>query len=294
MTGYGKAEVNVLNKIFFVEIKSLNSKNFDLNIKMSSIYRGEEISLRKLISEKLKRGKIELSVWREDSNNSSNYKIDKEMVSSYLQQINDLNIVLSKNNSDFKSINTSHDLLQVIASLPGVITKNESLNNKSEWKKINEAINEAIESLIKFRISEGKVLGKDIYKRITIISKFLKQISTLSKTRIVKTKKNLKKKLNDLQLQSINENRLEQELVYWLEKQDITEEQVRLSSHLDYFIKTLSLKQPKGKKLSFITQEIGREINTLGAKASNAKIQKIVIQMKDELEKIKEQILNVL
>ena len=294
MTGYGKAEVNILNKNFFVEIKSLNSKNFDLNIKMSSIYRGEEISLRKLILEKLKRGKIELSIWCDDSNHSNNYKIDKEIVSSYLQQIKDLNIALNKNNTDFKNINTSNDLLQVIANLPGVIIKNESLNNKSEWKKINEAINEAIDSLIKFRINEGKVLGNDIFKRITIISKLLKQISTLSKTRIVKTKKNLKKKLIDLQLESINENRLEQELIYWLEKLDITEEQVRLSSHLDYFIKTLNLKQPKGKKLSFITQEIGREINTIGAKASNAKIQKIVIQMKDELEKIKEQILNVL
>ena len=168
------------------------------------------------------------------------------------------------------------------------------LPDKNEWEDISKSINQAIKNLVQFRLEEGEKIGNDISKRINIIAQYLNDISPFSKERIKKTKSNLKDKLNELDTQKIDTNRFEQELIYYLEKQDITEEQVRLDSHLQYFKKTMQTVSPNGKKLGFIVQEMGREINTIGSKSSDAEMQKIVVQMKDELEKIKEQILNIL
>ena len=283
MTGYGRAEVSTKKAEFIIEIKSLNSKQIDIQIKMLSLYREKEIELRKLIAEKLRRGKIELSIWREKLGTTSNYKFNTNVVRDYYQQLDQLK-------KDLKLKST--DILPSLLKMPDVLEKSEEKVDTGEWQKLYEGIGDAINNLLQFRVEEGKNLEQDIRLRINNISELLLRLDPLTNQRIVNTRKKILDKLTDIDL--VDENRLEQELIYYLEKQDITEEQIRLQSHLDYFINSIEESDSNGKKLVFISQEMGREINTIGSKSSNSDMQKIVVEMKDELEKIKEQLLNIL
>lgn len=295
MTGYGKAELNLKNANFTIEAKSLNSKQIDANIKMSSVYRDKEIGLRKLVSEKLKRGKIEISIWREKSDSSAKFKLNKEVIKDYHNQIELLRKELGYKNPFSKTDPGIYsDILQTMVHMPDIMIKGEEEADEHEWIEIEKGVETAIDNLTQFRLDEGRKLEKDITQRVNKLSDLLVEVSPFAKARIKKIKKILKEKLLDLESKNIEENRLEQELIYYLEKQDITEEQVRLDAHLSYFIETMKTDSPNGKKLGFIGQEIGREINTIGSKSSDANMQKIVVQMKDELEKIKEQLLNIL
>ncbi len=285
MTGYGKAELNLTNANFTIEVRSLNSKQIDANVKMSSIYRDKEIGLRKLLSEKLKRGKIELSIWRESSESNAKYTLNTELIKEYFSQIegitNDLNL-------------NSKDIMPSLLKMPEVLVKGEEKADDNEWDEIAKGVDTAIANILQFRLDEGKKLEEDITERINKLSTLLVEVAPFAKARIEKVKQSLAEKLAEIDTKNIDENRFEQELIYYLEKQDITEEQVRLDAHLNYFIETMKTDSPNGKKLGFIGQEIGREINTIGSKSSDAGMQKIVVQMKDELEKIKEQLLNIL
>ena len=285
MTGYGKAELNLTNANFTIEVRSLNSKQIDANVKMSSIYRDKEIGLRKLLSEKLQRGKIELSIWRESSDSSAKYTLNTELIKEYFSQIQEVTSSLSINSSD---------IMPSLLKMPEVLVKGEEKAEDNEWEEIAKGIDIAIGNILQFRLDEGEKLESDITARINKLSTLLIDISPFAKGRIEKVKKSLADKLAEIDTKNIDENRFEQELIYYLEKQDITEEQVRLEVHLSYFIETMKADAPNGKKLGFIGQEIGREINTIGSKSSDAEMQKIVVQMKDELEKIKEQLLNIL
>ena len=297
MTGYGKAELNLKNTNFNIEIKSLNSKQIDISIKMSSIYRDQEINLRKLLAEQLHRGKIELFVWRESSESNPKYNFNLPLIKKYYQQILSLKKDLGLKWNIWTMtpfLAKTTDIMPVLLRMPDVIQKEKEKINESEWIDISRSIDQAIKNLVQFRLEEGKKIGEDIFNRINIIAQYLDDIIPFAKDRINKIKVNLNNKLNELDAQKIDANRFEQELLYYLEKQDITEEQVRLESHLDYFKKIMQTTSPNGKKLAFVAQEIGREINTIGSKSSDAEMQKIVVQMKDELEKIKEQLLNIL
>ena len=284
MTGFGKCQLNLPHANFNIEVKSLNSKQLDTNIKISSVYREKEIELKNLLSTKLKRGKIELSVWKESSEIQNSHKLNIPLIKDYHQQILNLK----------KDLGFESDIFPVLLKMPNILQKDEVKLDNNEWLEIFKGINTAVDELIQFRLAEGNKLEKDIILRINLIIDYLEEISPYAKVRIERVKENLLNKINDLKINDIDENRLEQELIYYLEKQDITEEQVRLKAHLDYFLQTIRSEAPNGKKLGFISQEIGREINTIGSKSSDAEMQKIVVQMKDELEKIKEQLLNIL
>lgn len=297
MTGYGKAELNLTNANFTIEVRSLNSKQIDANVKMSSVYRDKEIGLRKLLSEKLQRGKIELSIWREKSESNTNYKVNTEVIKDYHNQVLQLkkDLGLKWNMWTMTPFSAkSSDILPTLLKMPEALIKGEEKANDNEWDEIAKGIDIAIENILQFRLEEGKKLEEDITTRINTLSRLLTEILPFGKGRIEKVKKSLADKLAEIDTKNIDENRFEQELIYYLEKQDITEEQVRLDAHLSYFLETMKTDSPNGKKLGFIGQEIGREINTIGSKSSDAEMQKIVVQMKDELEKIKEQLLNIL
>ena len=297
MTGYGKAELNLTNANFTIEVRSLNSKQIDANVKMSSIYRDKEIGLRKLLSEKLQRGKIELSIWREKSESNTNYKVNTEVIKDYHNQVLQLkkDLGLKWNMWTMTPFSAkSSDILPTLLKMPEALIKGEEKANDNEWDEIAKGVDIAIENILQFRMEEGKKLEEDITTRINTLSRLLTEILPFGKGRIEKVKKSLADKLAEIDTKNIDENRFEQELIYYLEKQDITEEQVRLDAHLSYFLETMKTDSPNGKKLGFIGQEIGREINTIGSKSSDAEMQKIVVQMKDELEKIKEQLLNIL
>lgn len=300
MTGYGKSEINLPKTNFTVEVKSLNSKQIDTNIKMPSVFRENEIELRKLISEKLKRGKIELSIWKESSENTTNITFNTKVIKDYHRQIlqlkKDLGLKESGvwNSTFYEMGRESSDIIPTLLKMPDVLQKGKEKSSKSDWDEIKKAIDIAIADLLQYRLHEGQKLEFDIKSRVHTISNLLAKIIPFSDKRIDKVKNNLKEKLANIGSNSIDQNRLEQELIYYLEKQDITEEQVRLDAHLNYFTETMQATSQNGKKLGFISQEIGREINTIGSKSSDVEMQKIVVQMKDELEKIKEQLLNIL
>ncbi len=297
MTGYGKAELNLTNANFTIEVRSLNSKQIDANVKMSSIYRDKEIGLRKLLSEKLQRGKIELSIWRESSESNTNYKVNTEVIKDYHNQVLQLkkDLGLKWNMWTMTPFSAkSSDILPTLLKMPEALIKGEEKANDNEWDEIAKGVDIAIENILQFRLEEGKKLEEDITTRVNTLSRLLTEILPFAKGRIKKVKKSLADKLAEIDTKNIDENRFEEELIYYLEKQDITEEQVRLDAHLSYFLETMKTDSPNGKKLGFIGQEIGREINTIGSKSSDAEMQKIVVQMKDELEKIKEQLLNIL
>ena len=296
MTGYGRVEFNLKNKNFTVEIKSLNSKTTDFNLKLPVIYRNKEIILRKILSEKLKRGKVELSIWFEKTQTNTPYEFDKKLISKYYKQLNSIkqDLGLKANNLKNFFCQNNIDLMPIILKMPDVLIKKDEKVEKDEWIEIEKNVHDALDKLITFREDEGNTLYKDISIRINLIKTLITELERFESQRIEKIKSNIKNKLAALETQNLDQNRLEQELIYYLEKLDITEEKVRLNAHIDYFLECLDTESSNGKKLTFISQEIGREVNTLGSKSNHSDMQKIVVQMKDELEKVKEQLLNIL
>jgi len=281
MTGYGKSVLQLLSKTISIEIKSLNSKTLDLNMRMPSMYRSKELSLRKLIAAKLNRGKVDFSMNLENTGGETFAKVNPKVVKKYMAQLEGL------------ATGDEMQRLQMAIKMPDAISTERDEINETEWSDIEREIQKALENIAQYRLEEGNVLEADFRKRIAVISDLLEQVLAIDPERISNVRERLHKGVSDLK-EKYDENRFEQELVYYIEKFDITEEKVRLQNHLEYFIKTLNSDESNGKKLGFISQEIGREINTIGSKANFAPMQKLVVQMKDELEKIKEQLLNVL
>jgi len=286
MTGFGKTVNENEGKKISVEIKSLNSKQADVYIKLPFVYREKETEIRNEIIKQLERGKIELSVSQELKQTEKLVSINKEVFSSYYNQLKSLQEELFPDQTT--------DWISVIMQLPNIVSQNTGELDENEWKILKQTINNAIAQLNDFRKTEGKVLEDDILQRITNIESLQLQIDAFEPLRRETVRSRLKQNLTGLfDKDGFDKNRFEQELIYYLEKMDFTEEKVRLINHCKYFKETCNEKNP-GRKLSFITQEIGREINTLGSKANHSEIQKIVVQMKDELEKVKEQLFNIL
>ena len=281
MTGYGKAEAQLRDKNILLEIKSLNSKNLDISVRLPNEIREIELGLRKIISENLLRGKIDLFVTIEDCSNNQSKSINSTVVNDYINQLRDI------------YSGDEIELLKLAIKLPNTIANKKEVNGKNETNEIEKLLGYAIKDLKKYRLEEGRALKIDLEIRIKNILNSLSEIKKFESKRIDRVKKNLKELLNKLNLE-VNQDRYEQELIYYIEKYDITEEKIRLKNHIDFFKKSLNSKESSGKKLSFITQEIGREINTIGAKAYDSKIQHLIVRMKDELEKIKEQLFNIL
>ncbi len=282
MTGFGKSVEQLPSKKITIELKSLNSKNLDLNARIPSYYREKELSMRKLIASSLVRGKIDFSLYVEVTAEETSTVINKAVVTEYINQLRQLDEQAG-----------SVELLKMAVRMPDALKTEREEIDESEYEVILNALKHAIKELNEYRLAEGKVLEEDFLLRIKNISGLLNDVIGIDDERMVSVKERLRRALDDLKEQ-VDENRFEQELIYYLEKFDITEEKVRLANHLDYFSKSLNSKDSNGKKLGFITQEIGREINTIGSKSNYAPMQQLVVQMKDELEKIKEQLLNVL
>ena len=286
MTGFGKASKEIGNQILKTEIKSLNSKQFDANIKIPSKWRELELEIRTILLDSLIKGKIDCCITIETNKGISVNKINEELVKQTYQQLHHLATEIGAN---------TDRLFEYVLSLPEIRNSEvESELSEEEKSMFFSMIKEAILNFNNFRKTEGAILEKDFIERINIISNLLKEVDVYEQERCNKIKTKLTSKLKELSIEEINENRLEQEMIYYLEKLDITEEKVRLSQHLEYFKQCMDTEINQGKKLGFIAQEIGREINTLGSKANNADIQTIVVKMKDELEKIKEQLANIL
>ncbi len=287
MTGYGKAEIILPDKKVSIEIKSLNSKNNDTNVKLPYAYRGKELELRQIISEKLQRGKIDVNVYYELNAGITPASINKELVKSYFQQLRDINTELG--------VQSDENLLEIVMRLPDTVKVEKNEFEESEWLKIKDVLLLAIEQVDGFRIQEGKALEKDILSNVDSILKGLGETAIYENSRIGRIREKLDSQLKELKIkEDMDHNRFEQELIYYLEKMDVSEEKVRLANHCKYFHETLHNDDNAGKKLGFILQEMGREINTLGSKANDSDMQKIVVGMKDDLERIKEQILNIL
>jgi len=281
MTGYGKTTFELDKSSLTIEIKSLNSKNLDLNSRISSTLKSKELIIRKLLSEKLKRGKVDFHLYYDSSNTLKKSSLNTKLIKEYIAELKKI------------SAGPEIELLKIASKMPEVIVSEKIIENENDWPLILKNINLTIEKIIEYRKYEGQSLEKDFKIRIDNIEKLLSEIELTDSVRLENIKSKITKDLSKLQME-IDNNRFEQELIYYIEKLDITEEKVRLKNHLLYFKENLNTSNSNGKKLGFISQEIGREINTIGSKANNAKMQKIVIQMKDELEKIKEQLLNVL
>ncbi|MBP1840372.1 YicC/YloC family endoribonuclease [Formosa algae] len=281
MTGYGKSVIQLPTKKISIEIKSLNSKNLDLNTRMPSFYREKELNLRKLIADKLERGKIDFSIFVEITGEETSTQINKPVVKEYLKQLREI------------VDGDETELLKMAVRFPDALSTERQDMDENEWATILKEIHEALNHISEYRLDEGKVLEADFKKRIVTIESLLEQVITIDPERIEGVRERLRKGVEELK-EKVDENRFEQELVYYIEKYDITEEKVRLKNHLEYFMTSLNSKDSNGKKLGFIGQELGREINTIGSKSNYAPMQKLVVQMKDELEKIKEQLLNVL
>lgn len=287
MTGYGRVSRNYLDKTIIVEIRSLNSKFTDLRLKAPQHYKEKEPDIRKILTERLERGKIDFTLEINSSTGEDGFALNIPLFKRYVVELRQLSAELKVETGD---------LLQAVLRLPNVVaTANDEIEEK-EWENVYSAIKEAIEQFEQFRTSEGNVLKEELRSRIVLIQENLEKVGPLEGERVVRMRQRLHQNLEEsLGKEKIDENRFEQEIIHYLEKLDITEEKVRLAQHCKYFIEELS--QPgtqKGRKLSFISQEIGREINTLGAKAYSSEIQRLVVVMKDELEKIKEQVANCL
>jgi uncharacterized protein (TIGR00255 family) len=281
MTGYGKAEIQFENKNYILELRSLNSKVLELNARLPMHVREIEVQLKKSVGEFLKRGKIDLSLNIENMSESNAKTINVAAVNQYIEQLKGI-----------EDLGRS-ELLRIAIKLPDTLKTEIEDFDETEIELIKTLLKKAIDALIEFRSDEGKILEIEFKKRLDNLEELCKEVEIIDPERSAKIKEKLKSALDTLQAE-VDQNRFEQELIYYLEKYDITEEKVRLKNHIDYFKKTLSSDTSNGKKLGFIAQEIGREINTIGSKANHAGLQKLVIQMKDELEKIKEQLLNVL
>ena len=282
MTGFGKASLQLPNKKITVEVKSLNSKGLDLNTRMPSVYREMELGLRNQIAQQLERGKIDFSLFIEITGEETSSKINVPIIRGYINQI--------------KAVIADADeteLMKMAVRMPDALKIERDELDENEWKQIQTVIIEALDNISDFRQSEGLSLEKEFSLRIANIRQYLHQAIALDPERIQNIKDKLQTAIAELKV-NVDENRFEQELIYYLEKLDVTEERVRLTNHLDYFLETINGSEANGRKLGFITQEMGREINTLGSKSNHAEMQKLVVMMKDELEKIKEQVLNVL
>ena len=282
MTGFGKASLQLPTKKITVEVKSLNSKGLDLNTRIPSVYREMELMLRNQIAQQLERGKIDFSLFIEVTGEETSSKVNAPIVKAYIAQMQQI-----LPNAD------ATELMKMAVRMPDTLKTERDEINEDEWKQIQTVITEALVNINSFRADEGKSLEKEFTFRIRNIRQYLGQAITLDPERIQNIKDKLHTAITELQV-NVDENRFEQELIYYLEKLDVTEERVRLNNHLDYFLETVNGSEANGRKLGFITQEMGREINTLGSKSNHAGMQKLVVMMKDELEKIKEQVLNVL
>jgi uncharacterized protein (TIGR00255 family) len=287
MTGYGKAECEMPGRRITIEIKSLNSKQLDISTRLPSFLRDREIDIRNEISRELERGKIECYVSAEIILEEIAQKINKEIVKNYIKQLREINDELNLKNED--------QLIQVAMRLPDALKPDKDELESQEWDKILESLHTAVTDVKTFRLREGRILEDDMKKRIYLIIEKLDKIKSFEEGRILSIRNHMTQSLKDLKLtESYDPNRFEQELIYWIERLDITEEKVRLLSHCNYFLEVMQSINSTGKKLSFISQEIGRELNTLGAKSNDSDIQKLIVEMKDELEKIKEQLNNIL
>ncbi len=287
MTGFGKTICELQGKKLNIEVKSLNSKQLDIYTKIPHIYKEKELEIRNLLKQKLDRGKVEFSIYIDRMEDEKTAIINKSVIINYYKQLKEIAGELE--------IKQNEQLLPAIMRLPDTVKSEYDELDEEEWEKVILSIMEAITELINFRTREGEVLEKDIIERVKMIESYLQQVEPLEKERINRVKQRLNNNLHKyITTDNFDANRLEQEMIFYLEKLDISEEKVRLKNHCEYFLENVSKGSPIGKKLGFISQEMGREINTLGAKANDTGIQKLVIQMKDELEKIKEQLLNVL
>ena len=287
MTGYGKAVVAFKEKKIHVEIKSLNSKQLDLNTRIAPLYREKEMVMRQMVAEALIRGKVDMSVWVEKDTSVDPTPINAQLVENYYQQIKAI--------ADKTGIPTPEDWFYTLLRMPDVMTKTdvEELDDE-EWKVVKGGVAEALKNLVDFRTQEGAALQKKFTEKIDNIAKLMGEIEPFEKSRVEKIRARIVDGLQQIPTADYDKNRLEQELIYYIEKLDISEEKQRLTNHLKYFRDTMNEPAGQGKKLGFIAQEMGREINTTGSKSNQAEMQNIVVKMKDELEQIKEQVLNAL
>lgn len=281
MTGYGKSVLQLPTKKITIELKSLNSKNLDLNARMPSVYREKELTIRKKLADKLVRGKIDFSIYVEATAEDTSTQINTPVVKQYMLQLKQ---VVEADQLE---------LLKMAVRFPDALNTVREEIDENEWQAIETAVDNATDELVHHRLNEGKVLEQDFNERIVAIEAILEQVIAMDPERVKAVRDRLLKGVEELK-EKYDENRFEQELVYYIEKFDITEEKVRLKNHLNYFTESINSKDSNGKKLGFISQEMGREINTIGSKSNYAPMQQLVVQMKDELEKIKEQLLNVL
>ncbi|MDR6968994.1 uncharacterized protein (TIGR00255 family) [Flavobacterium arsenatis] len=282
MTGFGKATLQLPTKKITVEIKSLNSKGLDLNVRMPSVYREMELGLRNQLSTVLERGKIDFSIFMENTAEQTSTKVNVPIVKAYISQLREVYAEADET-----------ELMKMAVRMPDALKTERDEIDENDWAQIQVVIEEGIKNIQAFRISEGVALEKEFLHRIANIMTMMNETVALDGERIQTVKTRLRTAIDELKV-NLDDNRFEQELIFYLEKYDITEEKVRLENHLNYFIETLAGNEANGRKLGFITQEMGREINTMGSKSNHAQMQKLVVQMKDELEKIKEQVLNVL
>jgi uncharacterized protein (TIGR00255 family) len=282
MTGFGKATLQLPTKKITVEVKSLNSKGLDLSVRMPSVYREMELGLRNEISLALERGKIDFSIYIESTAEQTSTKVNVPIVKAYMEQLREVY-------GDAEET----ELMKMAVRMPDTMKIEREEIDENDWLEIQKVIKEAISNILNFRQAEGISLENEFQLRIGNIRSYMNEALALDPERVQAIKDRLQTAIAELKV-NVDENRFEQELIYYLEKLDITEEKVRLTNHLDYFLETIKGKEANGRKLGFITQEMGREINTMGSKSNHAQMQKLVVMMKDELEKIKEQVLNVL
>jgi uncharacterized protein (TIGR00255 family) len=282
MTGFGKATLQLPTKKITVEVKSLNSKGLDLNVRMPSLYREMELGLRNQIALKLERGKVDFSIFIESTAEQTSTKVNVPIVKGYIDQLREVYADADET-----------ELMKMAIRMPDTMKIERDEIDENDWIQIQTVIEEALQNILTFRRDEGMSLEKEFQLRIGNIRQYMTEALALDPERVQAIKDRLQTAIAELKV-NVDENRFEQELIYYLEKLDITEEKVRLTNHLDYFLETITGTEANGRKLGFITQEMGREINTMGSKSNHAQMQKLVVQMKDELEKIKEQVLNVL
>lgn len=288
MTGFGKTTVESGSKKIVVEIKSLNSKQLDLNLRMPNLYKEKEMEIRSMVKEQLDRGKVDMNIYFDNSESDKDVSINRSVVVQYFNQMLEISMQLGVEPD-------KSELLQTVMRFPDTLQVKAEELDEEEWARLKSGIEKALEEINKFRLQEGKALIKDITNRIELIQQLALQVPQFEGKRVEVIRQKLQEKMNEwADVKNIDQNRLEQEIIYYLEKLDITEEKVRLANHCKYFLETVEKEDAPGRKIGFIAQEIGREINTMGSKANDHDIQKLVVKMKDELEKIKEQSLNVL
>ena len=288
MTGFGKTTVEFRNKKIIIEIKSLNSKQLDLNLRIPNLYKEKEMEIRGLVKERLDRGKVDMVIYFDNAESEKDVVINRSVVTQYFNQMLEI--------SEQLGVDTDKSaLLQTVMRFPDTLQVKAEELDEEEWTVLHVGVENALEEMNRFRLQEGAALIKDITHRISLIQELSAQVPAFEKRRVEVIRQKLQEKINEwTDVKNIDQNRLEQEIIYYLEKLDITEEKVRLANHCKYFLETVEKEEAPGRKIGFIAQEIGREINTMGSKANDHDIQKLVVKMKDELEKIKEQSLNVL